>query len=108
MSTPAIQINESVAALKARIRQLEGEIRTLNGKISNRSTSRAQAVQKENQQLGLRVSALESKIAELLTQSTSPAQADDLKQQTEILRQVAIEYCQHNKIDPELWKNLAY
>ena len=103
-----IQIEARISELKASADKLQSEIHTLTGKIANRAPAQAEAIQRQNIELRLHASSLEDSISSLLNQSLNATNAAELEKQTEILRKAAVEHCQQNNIDPELWKNLAY
>jgi hypothetical protein len=94
--------------LKERIRGLEADLRGLAGKLGNRAPEQAPDLARGNEELSSRLEGLESSLFLLLTEQFKPRHSDEALQQAEVLRQATLEYCQQAKIDPELWKNIAF
>ena len=94
--------------MKERIVALEAELKAMAGKLRNRAPEHAPELARANQQLTRQLDELEQSLFLLMTESLKPRQEDEALQQAEVLRQAVVEYCQQSKVDPELWKNIAF
>jgi hypothetical protein len=106
--TPEQEANARISELQVQVTALEYELRTLRGRLNNRSPKIATEIKKENQILRTRVAQLQKALYALMIDSLKARSPEEAKQDHEVLRQSIIEYCKKNKLDPVLWKNIAY
>lgn len=105
--TPEAEANQRIADLQTRLKALQQEVISMEGKVLNRDPVKIEALKKENEALGKSFILLKKSVFVIISESHQPRIMDELKLQYEILRRATIEYCTKAKIDPELWKSIA-
>ncbi|MCM2277799.1 MAG: hypothetical protein NDJ89_06955 [Oligoflexia bacterium] len=105
--TPEAEVNHRIKELQAQVVTLQKEIRMTQGRFANRSPEIQKALEKENQDLRLRLSALEKALLAIHLDAHLPRRLEEEKTQYEALRLAIVEYCKKTNIDPEIWKNLV-
>lgn len=106
-ASPEAEANARIKEIQARIVALQSEIRTVQGRYTNRDPVLARSLAKENELHRARLALLGKALFGLMLDSFKPRQAQEEQQQYEILRQSAVEYCKKANVDPEIWKSLV-
>lgn len=106
-ASPEAQAEARIKELQAAIVRLQKELRTMKGQFSNRDPRLLRTLQQENEALQKRLARLETALLGLLLDAFRPRTVEEEKQQYEILRLAAVEFCQKANVDPEIWKNLV-
>ncbi|HAR44582.1 MAG TPA: hypothetical protein DCS07_18440 [Bdellovibrionales bacterium] len=104
--SPEAELSGRIKEIEARLLVLNGEIKVLKGKLSNRDPLLAHKLKKENELLKGRIGKLEQALAALLADSFKPRQPDESNIQLDVMRRAAVEYFKKANVAPELWKNI--
>ena len=102
------EISQRIHRLQEDTGVLEGEVRILQGRSNNCDPTVAENLRKENQDLRARSLRLEKALFALYQDIEKPRRPDEAMLQFDMLRLAAIEFFQHAKVDPEIWKSLEY
>lgn len=108
MSNPSeLDLHKRITSLQESIVPLEREIRTLEGKITNRSPAAVAVLKKEKARLLERVKLLEKALYAIVAlDAFKPRSNEDSAGQYELVRAAAVEHCKNANLDAELWKNI--
>ncbi|OFZ83029.1 MAG: hypothetical protein A2583_13290 [Bdellovibrionales bacterium RIFOXYD1_FULL_53_11] len=106
--TPEAEASARIGMLQESVKNLEGELRTIEGRFKNRDPALIAPLQAENKRMQDRIDTLLKSYYFLLMESLMPRQSDEFKAQLEILKNSAIEYFKKANIDQEIWKNIVF
>ena len=104
---PESAANARLDDLQTKVAVIRKELRTLQGRISNRDPAKVESLKDENQELSKRIKLMEKALFGLIDESLRPRQGEDLRTQYEVRRQAAVEYCKKANLDPEIWKSIV-
>jgi hypothetical protein len=96
-----------IAELQAALETVTSDIRTAQGRLSNRDPQVVGKLKNENAELAKRFELLKSTLFAMITESYQARNADEFKLQYEVLKLAALEYFKITNTDPELWKSIA-
>ncbi|OFZ19609.1 MAG: hypothetical protein A2X94_17360 [Bdellovibrionales bacterium GWB1_55_8] len=106
VSTPESEASARIADLQTRLSALKLEIRTATGRLTNADPKAVSLLEKENETLRSRETALRKALYGLMMDADKPRQMDEAEQALEILRRAAVEYFKKANVAPEIWKNI--
>ena len=101
------EIHARINELQTTVQNLTTEVHMLDGKLSNRNPELYQKLKEENAELQKRFDLLKTVLFAMISESSQPRNADEMKLQYEVLRLAAVDYFKKAKTDPELWKSIA-
>jgi predicted oxidoreductase len=102
------ELKSNTQSLQEQATALEGEVRILEARISNRDPVVLSELREENLKLKQRMNRLQYSLFALLTEALRPKTAGDLRLQLDVLRQGTIDYCKKQNISNEIWRNIEY
>lgn len=105
-SADSTELRARVNELQSTVQNLTAEVRTLEGKLSNRNPELCQKLKGDNAELQKRFELLKNVLFAMISESYQPRNADEVKLQYEVLRSAAVDYFKKNKTDRELWKSI--
>jgi hypothetical protein len=100
-------LQAKVAELQSQLAFERLEIRSIEGKLTNRDPRLIAQLKVENEALTKRFEQLKSVLFAMILESYQARNADEFKLQYEVLKQAALEYFKTTNTDPELWKSIA-
>ncbi len=105
-AAPAQTPESRIAVLTEQLKQLQNDIRTLEGRIANRDPKLTQVLEAENRDLLKKLAVLEKTLFAVLVDAELPRTSSEFQQRYKVLQQSAVEFFKHAQIDNELWKNI--
>jgi hypothetical protein len=98
---------QEIGELQKRLKELQIEVKMLQGRVANNSPELVRSLTQENSQLKERIGRMEKALLTLLVDASTPKQLEDSKTKIEVLRKSAVEYFQRTNINAEIWKNIV-
>jgi len=106
--TPEEEAEERIEQLRKNVEALEQELKTLEGRFTNRDPAQALRLEKENTELAERLDKLEKCLVGIFGDLLRPRQLDEAKLQHEVLREAAVQFCKISNIDADIWRSIVY
>lgn len=99
-------IHERILQIQDDISIARGEIRSLQGKLSNRDPAIKARLGTENTRLRARMAKLEAALQAAFDDRTRPRETAEARLQLDILKAALVQHCRKANIDSEIWKNI--